>query len=326
MRSLILALDNMGDAVMAAAAARAVKSLDPGGQVGLWTKAYSARALAGAPDLDFLHASDPFWDAAPGMEKGSLMAFLKTSLEVRRQGYDAAFVLGTEWRRALCARLCSIPWRIGYAVRKSGPLLTLSVPWEKHGPHTVDDHLALVEAFFQKALDRKTCVPRLGLPPEEAALAEDARRRLGGPPVIVLHPFSGEPRRQWPMPNCCALIEEFSARLPDVRFVLFIGPKDEALVDRAAPALRRDNVWLPEDQSIAHLKAVLSLAGLFIGTDSGPGHIAAGLGVPVLSLAGPYSQVERHQPRGGGPIRLLRTDSLERISAAEVADAAQGLL
>ena len=71
---------------------------------------------------------------------------------------------------------------------------------------------------------------------------------------------------------------------------------------------------------------MLSLAELFIGTDSGPGHIAAGLGVPVLSLAGPHSQVERHQPRGGGPIRLLRTESLERLCAAEVADAAQGLL
>ena len=326
MRFLILALDNLGDAVMATAAARAVKSLDPGGQVGLWTKAYSGRALAGQPDLDALHASDPFWDAAPGAGRGGAGAFLKTLLEVRRQGYDAAFVLGTEWRRALCARLCSIPERVGYGLRKSGPLLTLAVPWEKHGPHTVDDHLALVEAFFQKKLDRKACAPRLGLSAGESALADKARGRLSGSPVVVLHPFSGDPRRRWPMAGCCALIEELSARRPGCRFVLFIGPQDEALVDRAAPALRRENVWLPEDQSIAHLKAVLSLAGLFIGTDSGPGHIAAGLGIPVLSLAGPHSQVERHQPRGGGPIRLLRTDSLERLSAAEVADAAQGLL
>jgi ADP-heptose:LPS heptosyltransferase len=325
MRFLILALDNLGDAVMAAAAARAVKSLSPEAQVGLWTKAYSARVLHGQPDLDFLHASDPFWDAAPGAGRGAFGPFLKTLLEVSRQRYDAAFVLGTEWRRALCARLCGIPERIGYAARKSAPLLTLAVPWEKHGPHTIDDHLALVERYFRKNLDRKACAPRLGLSAEETALADKARARLDGSPIIVLHPFSGEPLRRWPMENCCALIEELSARLPASRCVLFIGPKDEALVDRAAPALRRKNVWLPEDQSIAHMKAVLSLAALCIGTDSGPGHIAAALGTPVLSLAGPHSQTERHRPWGPS-VRLLRTDSLERLTAAEVADAALGLL
>ncbi|MBI5240691.1 MAG: glycosyltransferase family 9 protein [Elusimicrobia bacterium] len=325
MRFLILALDNLGDAVMATAAVAPIKSLSPGAQVGLWTKAYSARALAGQPDLDRLHASDPFWDAAPGAGRGAVGPFLKTLLEVRRQDYDAAFVLGTEWRRALCARLCGIPQRIGYGMRKSGPLLTLSVPWEAHGPHTIDDHLALVELYFKVKLDRAACLPRLGLSQDETALRDKARALLNGGPVVVLHPFSGEPLRQWPIKNCCALIAELSSRLPGSRFVLFIGPKDEALVDREAAALRRGNVWLPEDQSIANMKAVMSLARLFIGTDSGPGHIAAALGVPVLSLAGPHSQVEKHRPWGKA-VRLLRTGSWERLAASEIADAAQGLL
>jgi ADP-heptose:LPS heptosyltransferase len=317
MRFLVLALDNLGDAVMASAVAGPLKALSPGAQVGLWTKAYSARALHGHPDLDFIHASDPFWDAAPGAGKGAVGPFLKTLLAVRRQKYDAAFVLGTEWRRALCAFLCGAKERIGYAVRKSGPLLTLRVPWEKHGPHTIDDKL-----------DRKTCVPRLGLSPEETARrdAPQTRQRLGGSPVVVLHPFSGEPRRQWPMKRCCALIEELSAQLSRSRFVLFIGPREQGQVDRGDPALTRTNVWLPEDQSIANMKAVMSLAQLFIGSDSGPGHIAAGLGVPVLSLAGPFSQTERHRPWGRGAIRLLKTDSLEGLTAAEVARAARELL
>ncbi|MDD5627928.1 MAG: glycosyltransferase family 9 protein [Elusimicrobia bacterium] len=326
MRFLILALDNLGDAVMATAAARALKAHDPSAEVGLWTKAYSARALAGAPDLDFLHASDPFWDAAPGAERGSLGGFLAALHGVRRRRYDAAFVLGTEWRRALCARLCGAPERVGYAVRKSGPFLTTAVPWSEHGPHTIDDHLTLVERHLEVKLDRKACAPRLGLSDQEARLRDPARARLAGAPVVVLHPFSGNPLRRWPLPNCCALIEELSSRDPKLRFVLFIGPADEALVDRGAAALTRDNVWLPFDQSIANMKAVLSLARLFIGTDSGPGHIAAGLGVPVLSLAGPHSEVERHRPWGQGPVRLLRTASLEDLSGAEAADAAQGLL
>ena len=328
MRFLILALDNLGDAVMASAVAGPIKSLSPGAQVGLWTKAYSARALCGHPDLDFLHASDPFWDAAPGARRGGVLPFLKTLLEVRREDYDAAFILGTEWRRALCAGLCGAKERIGYAVRKSSPFLTQRVSWGKHGPHTIDDHLALVESFFKTKLDRKACVPRLGLSPEETALRStpETRASLGGSPVIVLHPFSGDPRRQWPMPRCCELIDELSSQLPRSRFVLFIGPREQGQVDRGAPALKRANVWLPGDQSIANMKAVMSQAQLFIGTDSGPGHIAAGLGVPVLSLAGPFSQTERHRPWGRGPIRLLRTDSLAGLAAAPVARAAQELL
>jgi ADP-heptose:LPS heptosyltransferase len=324
MKFLILAFDNLGDTVMASAVAGALKSLSPNAQVGLWTKAYSSRALHGHPDLDFLHASDPFWDSAPGAGKGAIVAFLKTLQEVRRKKYDAAFVLGTEWRRALCAYLCGATQRIGYPVRKSAPLLTVRVPWEKHGPHTIDDHLALVDHFFATKLDHAACVPRLGLTPAETALrsSPEAMTRLDGSPIVVLHPFSGDPRRIWPLERYFTLTEKLASRLPQARFVLFMGPREEALIKRSTNA----RIVIPSDQSLSNVKAVLSLAQLFIGSDSGLGHIAAGLAVPVLSLCGGFSQPERHRPWGRSRVLLLKKDSLRDLEVEEVAEAALEML
>ena len=113
-------------------------------------------------------------------------------------------------------------------------------------------------------------LPRVDLPPRD-------RRR--GP--VVVHPGSGSPDKCWPAPSFAAVLEWISRRVPAV--VLW-GPAEEARregLDRFPPPNRLSPATPVE------LAEALAGARLYIGNDSGPGHLAAAVGTPTISLFGP---------------------------------------
>jgi ADP-heptose:LPS heptosyltransferase len=115
-------------------------------------------------------------------------------------------------------------------------------------------------------------------------------------PSIVIHPFSGSPRKNWPL----ASFEEFARRSP-LPVEWTAGP-DEAL-DRA---VRFENLF--------DLARWLAGAALYTGNDSGITHLAAAIGVPVIALFGPTSP-EIWAPRGAN-VTVLREPSVEAVLQA----------
>lgn len=95
-----------------------------------------------------------------------------------------------------------------------------------------------------------------------------------GPPggFAAIHPFSGSPKKNWPLPKFRQLAARLERILP-VRWCS--GPEDPELVG----AVRIDNLY--------ELAIWLASARLYIGNDSGITHLAAAVGTPVLALFGP---------------------------------------
>lgn len=116
----------------------------------------------------------------------------------------------------------------------------------------------------------------------------------------VIHPFSGSPRKNWPLER----FRELAARLPlPVRWCA--GP-EESLED----AERFDNLY--------HLARWLAGARLYIGNDSGITHLAAAVGGPVVAIFGPTDPTV-WSPRGER-VRVI-TGDLSKIEVAELCDA-----
>jgi hypothetical protein len=88
----------------------------------------------------------------------------------------------------------------------------------------------------------------------------------------VIHPFSGSPRKNWPLENFRQLARGLERRMP-VRWCA--GPEDPPL----AGAQRFDDLY--------ELACWLAQASLYIGNDSGITHLAAAVGTPVLAIFGP---------------------------------------
>ena len=123
---------------------------------------------------------------------------------------------------------------------------------------------------------------------------------------VVIHPFSGGLRKNWPLP----FFRELSLQLA-LPVDWTAGP-EEPLAEA---------VYFDRLDSLANW---LSGARLYIGNDSGITHLAAAAGIPVLALFGPTSP-ETWVPRGSH-VTVLRRDPIERLTVEEVKTVANRLI
>jgi ADP-heptose:LPS heptosyltransferase len=120
--------------------------------------------------------------------------------------------------------------------------------------------------------------------------------------AIVIHPFSGSTRKNWPLEQYRAL----AGRLP-LQVEWTAGPEEE----------------LPEAVRFDDLLALAQWMGgarLYIGNDSGITHLAAAIGLPVIALFGPTDPA-CWAPRGDN-VRVLRAERMEDIEVDRVFEAA----
>ncbi len=318
---LIVALDNLGDAVMASSILPPLKRLFPESTVGIWVKDYVSDLFAGHPLIDAVHASDPFWDRSPGKGKGALGPFLRAWSEIRGARYDTALILNAEWRRAFFCRLAGIPERIGYRSRKSGLFLNHAFPLPEAGRHFSDEHRGLLEKYFNQPLSPEDCLPRLEAPPQDEQWWESwsSEKGLKSREFTILHFFSGDEEKNWPLSCWVELLKS----TPQGRFVVLCGPGEEPRLEPYRKDIFRAGVDLIAAPTLGQLKALLGHARLVIGGDSGPEHVAAAMGASVLSLFGP-TEPGRSGPRGRGDLRVLRRFPLKRLPVDAVIAAMSG--
>jgi len=130
----------------------------------------------------------------------------------------------------------------------------------------------------------------------------------------VVHPFASAPDKAWPQERFL----EVSRHLRDtgLEAVILAGPTDDVSV------FSEFRVYRSLDVTVA--KSVISRASLFVGNDSGPAHIAAAFGVPVVVLFGPTT------PSTWAPWRtesqvLTAPGGMQAITVAQVNAAAETL-
>lgn len=310
---------------MATSVLPAVQSAWPRAQVGFWVKQYTAGLLEGHPGVARVHAADPFWDTSPGHSKGGMGRFFAAWKEVRAQKYDAALVLNAEWRRAFAVALAGVPRRAGLSRRNSGFFLTDKTAPPSAG-HFVDDHRAALSLLAPEIL-RDLFVPSVRVSGPEKKGAADWRARLGwtGSQMIALHPFTGDARKTWPWEKWRDFVLAVLKENPAWKFLLLAGKGEAGEARRLRAQTSPEAVEILVDAPLSHVKAVLSGALAFVGGDSGPGHAASALGVPVLSLFGP-SRPDRCRALGPGPVRVLRHEPLADLPVPQVLHTFQELI
>lgn len=164
---------------------------------------------------------------------------------------------------------------VGPQLRRAvaGPVLL----WDPRPPadfrgHIVDHLLAPLRQWGLPVCDR---TPHIALRPDDYGYVET----LASPPEIVVHLGSGSPAKCWPPANFRALARALQKRGWHTAFLCGPVERERSLSVGGLPVLHP-----PDLRSLASL---LAQAALFIGNDSGPGHIAAAVGTPTLTLFGP---------------------------------------
>jgi ADP-heptose:LPS heptosyltransferase len=289
---LVVRLDSDGDVLLAGPAIRAVARrarvsllVSPQGE-------QAARLLPGVAEVLVWPCPWTGFDPPP-VDAQSTRRLVDT---LRRGGFHAAVVLTSDHQSALPAalllRLAGVPW-IGAVSRDyPGSLLDLRHP-PKEG-HEVERALDLVTAC--------------GFPPDPA---DDGRLAIrlsaaGGAPVdlpatpyVVVHPGASVPARAPQGEHAALLVKALDAAGWAV--VVTGGPAECELTREVSAGTGTD---LGGRTCLADLAAVLSRASCVVVGNTGPAHLAAAVGTPVVSLFSPVVPAGRWRP-WKVPVRVL---------------------
>jgi ADP-heptose:LPS heptosyltransferase len=133
--------------------------------------------------------------------------------------------------------------------------------------------------------------------PGAAAVVTDRLTRAGvagDDPLVVIHVSAGNPFRRWPAAHFVDLVASLAAGDRRRRIIITSGPSESDAASRViADAQARlgaeaaHQVLACGEFSLTELRALLDRAVLYIGGDSGPLHVAATTGVPIVGLYGP---------------------------------------
>jgi heptosyltransferase-1 len=266
--------------------------------------------------------------------------------QIRAIGYDYVFDLQGNIKSAFYTLASGAPQRFGFdrtSVREWPNLLATNrrVPLEGSTCHVSDRSLAVVMAAFPGGE-----IPSFGQclradPAATADVHEWLQENGAGPgaKVVVCHPGTTWKTKMWSCQRWSELLGCFHDR-EDIHFVLTWGSSEEKeLVEQ----IRRESGGHPllwRGGTIPELVALLELADLTVGGDTGPVHMAAALNRPTVSLFR-ATDARRNAPRGDNhlsfqapldcsPCLLKRCDRdgmcSASISVAEVAGAVERLL
>jgi ADP-heptose:LPS heptosyltransferase len=193
--------------------------------------------------------------------------------------------------------LSGAPIRLGYEVVGRSWMYTRRVarPRALRPRHSVENQWDLLATLDIAPPDRSRFPVEMATD-VQASASVDAR--LPSTPdadcLIVIHVSAGNPFRRWPSGHFVDLVRALVNAGGDRRVIVTSGPSEHDAVNRVVSGARTGldaaaaaRVLSCGEFSLAELRALLDRAALYIGGDSGPLHVAATTGVPIVGLYGP---------------------------------------
>jgi ADP-heptose:LPS heptosyltransferase len=278
-RVVVIRLRSLGDCVLTTPALRILKGYRPDLEIGIAVEPRFAALFDGNTDVAQVVAPVP----------------------------RAVF----NWRAALCLNLHGGSRSIALALASRAPHRAAFAHFR--GQFAYNVHIPTAQEILN--VDRKvhtaehlaSAIFYLGAPQSEIP-----RARLFAPPATrsrphaVIHPFASSPEKTWPPQRFLEVAEDL--RRSGLEPLFLCGPTDDPAPFAEFEVLR--NAPLPKVMS------VIRSAALFIGNDSGPAHIAAAFGLPVIVL------FAVSDPEVWGPWKthgeIVRADSIRAIPAQAV--------
>lgn len=279
-RILIVRTDRIGDVLLSTPVIKALRDEYPHAYIAMMVAPGVKDIVDGNPYLDEVIIYDK-----DGKHK-SWFRSIKFTLRLRKKRFDLAIILHPTNRVHLITYFCGIPERVGYD-RKLGFLLTQRLKHTKQLgiKHELEYNLDLLSQLGIESKDKQLFMP---IKKESEEWLEDFFRvhNLQAPDrLLAVHPAASCPSKIWPNERFAEvadrLIEKFGFKV-----LVVAGPRDLTLAQNLIQHMHHAAINLAGKTSVSQLASVLKRCQLFISNDSGPVHIACGVGTPVISIFG----------------------------------------
>jgi heptosyltransferase-1 len=343
LRILIVRIGAMGDVLHGMPAVAGLRTALPGCRIGWAVEPRWAPLLVAStgemPLVDRVHlVPTKEWKRHP-LAAQTLRGIAELRREIRAEQYDVAIDLQGSIKSAVAGRLAAAKTFLGSnAPREQAARLLYTHRIRPTTVSVIQQASELIEAGARRWLEQ-AAVSRLEpagvvLPvePEAERWCDTVIERESLPPVFLV-PQAGWGAKEWGAANYA----ELAKRLMSAGFRILINQPPGM---RLPEALKPVEGAIAVESTLPQMIALARRASLVIGGDTGPVHLAAALGTPVVALFGPTDPARNGPHFPGARVRVLRDPSsvtdhrrhpdteagLKRIRVEEVLDAALNLL
>jgi len=296
-RILIVRLSAVGDAIQTMPVACAIRERFPEAFLAWAVESRAAALLRGHEALDELIELPRGWLKSPG-------GVWRLRHRLKNLRFDTTIDVQSLTKSAVLAWLSGARRRIGFG-RPAGREFSRWFNNRRVDPqatHVVDRYLELLRPL---GIERPTVRFQVPERAEDRETAQATIHRLGlDDGFAIINPGAGWPSKLWPADRYAAVARHLGQqrRLPTL--IVWAGPSERTLAERIA-ASAGDFAHIAPPTTLPELAALARRARLFIGSDTGPLHLAAAVGTPCVGLYGPWPAA-RHGPYGPQHIALQK--------------------
>jgi ADP-heptose:LPS heptosyltransferase len=280
MRILIVRLSALGDVIHGLPVACALRDALPDAVVGWIVEGRAGDLLEGHEAIDELIRVPKGWLKSPG-------AVWNTWKRLRQLQFNVTLDLQALTKSAIAAWLTGAPQRIG----KAGPDGRELSKWLNNelvplgGEHVIDHYLGLLRPLGIKAPQVRFGLPQW--PHDDAAVARFlTSNRLSHGKFVLLSPGAGWPSKIWPADRYGAIARHIAEQHGLASVVAWAGADERRLAEQVVHH-SQGHARLAPPTNVRELAALARRARLFLGSDTGPMHLAVAVGIPAISLHGP---------------------------------------
>lgn len=306
-RVLLLRLERIGDLLMTLDAIALARAVWPDATIDLAVGSWNAPLAKLIPGIGTVYTADVPWLAREG--RGDSWSTLRAHARTwKRAHYDVVVNFEPDIRSNYLAWITGAPRRHGYWTGGGGAFLTDARAFEPTSHVGVNAERLVRLASGQAegpSSPARLPGPRLELPASAKARARSLLAGLSGP-LVGIHASGGRESKQWHLDRFAAVARGL-ATSRGASIVLTGSTADRPMTETIGAQLNNvPHVNLAGSLDLLELAGVLSTLDVFVGSDTGPMHLAAAVGTPVVALFGP-ADPRRYGPRGDRE-RILRVD------------------
>jgi len=297
---LLIKPSSLGDIVMALPALSALRRSFPEARISWLVRPVFAPLIAGHPDLDETILFERQLLGKAWRHPGAFGSLVSLITDLRRRRFDAVVDLQGLFRSGALAWLSGCAQRFGPVWRRefAHHFYTTTVPARPEWVHVIDYYMKILEAMGAEHRNVEFVLPAkpAAVTAVETLLTE---HDVAPQRYTVLIPGSAQPSKCWPAERFAALADKLSAE-HGLGVVATGSAAESSMIEQIQQYASCPIVNLAGGTSLPELVEVLRGARLVITNDTGPGHIAAALGRPLVMMfswsnplrVGPYQRPE----------------------------------
>jgi len=290
MNILLVRLGALGDIVHAVPAAAALRAAYPSASID-WVVDRRHHDMARLVTVI---------DRVITLDASTLGAWIRVVRELRAKRYDVALDLQGLMKSALLARVSGAPRVIGFSIwhlREKGARPFYSEVDEANPRGfrlQAEDHVVRKNLRLLRTLGIDSTTVEFPLRIVSSAVLDDVRREFGETPFALLNPGAAWPNKRW-FSDRFGAVASFLRDVRGMRSLVLWGPGEAPLAHAVVEASEGAATVAPPT-TVVDLLALSRAASLMVSGDTGPLHIAAAAGTPIVAIFGPTD------PQRNGPL------------------------